>query len=97
MKDLINSKINANMKKDSHTYTGNLYFYNDGFEYKANSVNSKIAFGKILYSDIKEITATKTFGLISNGILITLKNLQQLQFVVTNQKTVFNFLKSKID
>ena len=56
MKDFTNKHIHANYRKSNRTYIGSLWFYDDGFEYKAKSVNSNIKMGKISYSEIKNIT-----------------------------------------
>ena len=53
MKDFTNKNINANCLQGLQTLTGKMYFYEDGFSFKADSVNGVINKGKTLYKDIK--------------------------------------------
>ena len=96
MKDLSNKHINANYRKGAQTYIGSLWFYDDGFEYKAKSVISDIALGKILYSEISSIKPANTLGIVPNSIKIKLKNNKEYIYVVNNRKSVLTFLQSKL-
>lgn len=97
MKDFTNTHINANYRKGAQTYVGSLWFYEEGFEYKAKSVNSTIKFGKIAYSEIKEIKLINTLGIVPNGLLLRLKNGKEMNFVVSGRKAIEKFLLSKMN
>lgn len=96
MKDYINTHINANMQKGFQTYVGALYFYEDGLEYKAKAVNSNIAFGKILYSNIMSVINTNTLGIVPNGIKLLTYDGEEYKFVVSNRQNVIKFISSMI-
>ena len=87
--------IKANLKDGLQTYEGNLFFYDDGFEYKAKSLNALTSFGKVLYTEIKRIKQGKTFGIISNRIIISTSDDREYRFVVINAKSVIEFIKNK--
>lgn len=97
MRDLTGTYVNANCRKDGNTYVGSLWFFSDSIEYKAKAVNSTISLGKIPYSNINEIEAANTLGIIPNGIIVKLKNSNELRFIVNNRNTVIEFLKSKME
>ncbi|MBE6772960.1 MAG: hypothetical protein E7544_01925 [Ruminococcaceae bacterium] len=96
MKDFTNKHINANYRKGTQTYVGNLWFYVDGLEYKAKSVNSTINLGKIPYSEISSIKSVNTIGFIPNGIIIQLTNGKKFNYVIGDRKSVIKFIESKI-
>lgn len=97
MRDLTGTNVNANCRKGGTLYVGSLCFFTDSFEYKAKAVNSTISLGKIPYSDINEIEAANTLGIIPNGIIVKLKNSNELRFNVNNRNAVIEFLKSKME
>ena len=50
-----------------------------------------------LKNEINEIEAANTLGIIPNGIIVKLKNSNELRFIVNNRNTVIEFLKSKME
>ena len=59
MASYVGKKVNANYINGS-TYVGSLNFSEEYYEYKADSVNSKINLGKIYYKEIKRVSNANT-------------------------------------
>lgn len=97
MKDYTDKSINANQIIGISTLTGKLYFYEDGYVFKAQSVNGVISNPKIEYKDIKGVTGRNTLGIIPNGISIKMKDGQILNYVVTRRKEIIEFLTRKTE
>lgn len=95
MKDLVNKAVTANYLQGMQTLTGKLYFYEDGFSFKADSVNGVIDKGKILYRTVTAVNKRNTLGLIPNGLSVLLDNKDELIFVLNGRNTVRDFLLSK--
>lgn len=96
MKDLVNKSINANQIIGITTLTGKLFFYEDGFVFKSESVNGVINNPKIEYKTITSIKERNTLGIIPNGISIKKQDGEILNYVVFGRKDVIDFLKQKL-
>lgn len=97
MKDFTNKSINANCLQGLQTLTGKLYFYEDGFSFKADSVNGVINKGKILYKEIKTVNKRNTMGIIPNGLSVLQKNGEELVFVVSSRNEVREYMVSRLE
>ena len=97
MKDFTNKNINANYLQGLQTLTGKLFFYDDGFVFKADSVNGVINKGKTLYKDIKTVNKRNTMGIIPNGLSVVLNNGEELVFVASNRNEVREYMISRLD
>ena len=95
MGNYVGKSINANYIGDA-TYIGRIYFYEDFYEYKANSVNSKINMGRIDYKDIKNISNANTFGIVPNSLLVELQDGRKFKYVVINRKEIKKFFETQI-
>lgn len=96
MKDFTNKAINANLINGLQVLQGKIYFYEDGYVYKAEGVNSVISHNKIMYDQIKYVNPKKTLGFVPNGIMICLKNGERLNYVVSNRDDVIVYFQNKI-
>ena len=96
MKDFTNKSINANCLQGLQTLTGKMYFYEDGFSFKADSVNGVINKGKTLYKDIKTVNKRNTMGIIPNGLSIVLNNGEEIVFVVSSRNEVREYMISRL-
>lgn len=94
MKNYIGRSINANYINGIETLTGKLVFKDDGFSFKANSVNGNLDKGMIKYKDIQTVELVNTVVIIPNGILVKTST-TNWKFVVSNRKQVAEFLLSK--
>ena len=92
----IGKSINANQIDGITTLTGKLYFYEEGYVFKAQSVNAIQDKPKVFYKDIEEIRLRKTLGIIPNGIIVCLKDGKCLNYVVTKRKEIVSFLNGMI-
>ena len=95
MKDYTNKSINANQITGITTLTGKLYFYEDGYVFKAQSVNGILSNPKVEYKDITSVKGRNTLGIIPNGICVQTKKGEILNYVVTGRKDVIDFLNQK--
>lgn len=96
MKNYVNKTIRANQLLGTNTLTGNLCFYEDGYCFKAEGVNSTISGPKIEYSSIAEIKSKNTFGFVPNRIIIKLRTGESYQYVVMHRKDIMKFLAYKM-
>ncbi len=97
MTDFKGKKINANYKYGSKTLIGKLYFCEEGFEYKANSVDGKFNMGKIQYKDIQSVEIKRTLGLIPNSLIIETKDSEKFHYIVGRTKDICDFLKNQMN
>ena len=95
MRDFKGKSVNANYIGNM-TYIGKIWFYEDAYEFKAESVNSQISMGKILYRDIKAVVAANTLGIIPNSLIVELHDGRRFQYVVIKRKEVMLFLCAQI-
>ena len=94
MGNYVGKEVNANYIDDV-AYIGRLCFYEEFYEYKADSVNSKINMGRIYYKDIKNILNINTIGIIPNALLIELYDGRKYEYVVINRKGIKKFLETQ--
>lgn len=95
MGNYVGKTINANYIGDT-TYIGRICFYEDFYEYKADSVNSKINMGRIDYKDIKNISNANTFCIVPNSLLVELQDGRKFKYVVIKRKEIKKFLEEQI-
>ncbi len=94
MKNLVGKSINANLLEGLNTLTGKLLFNEEGFSFKADSVNSTMDMGYINYSDIQDIELVNSLAIVPNVICVK-TNDKTWKFVVARRKEIAEFLITK--
>ena len=97
MKNLTGRSVNANKIEGIITLTGKLFFYDDAFVFKADSVNSIINLPKVEYKRIVTVKRRRTLGIIPNGVIVELDDKTTQIYVVNGRKAVISYLTSKIN
>ena len=92
MNDFVNQSVNANQINGLTTLTGKLSFFEKGFIFKAQGVNSIINSPLLSYQDISEVKARNTLGVFPNGITVCFKNGKTYNYVVMNRNDIMQFL-----
>ncbi len=89
--------ISSNYISNGETLTGKLFFEEDKFCFKADSVSGKLNMGSIDYAQIKRVEYKNTFLVIPNGLLVVLKDETELLFIPLKRQKVKDFLTNKIE
>lgn len=95
MKDFTDKVVNANLIDGLQILQGEIYFYDDGYIYKADGVNSVICHNKIMYSQIKEVKRKRTLGIVPNGVTVCLKSGEEFNYVVSNRNDIIMYFQNK--
>ena len=94
---MVGKHVNANLLEGTTVMTGKIYFYEDGFVFKAQSVNGILRMPKVCYQEIVAVEERRTLGIIPNGLSIKLSGDRCLAFAVSCRNDVMRFLKFTID
>ena len=90
-----NWSVSSNLIKDGRTLTGRLFFDEETFCFKADSVNGILNLGEINYNQIQQVQQKNIFGFIPNGLMVKLKDGTDLLFVPLKRKKVREYLIDK--